>query len=900
MNSINFVNPWLLFIALPLLAAVIVPFVITVRRDNANFHNIASVSLHVIICICITLAIAGLSFETVITETQVYVLADISYSSEHNTDEVQKNVELISGKLPRNSKMGVICFGRNYQLLSDLGEKVPDVTKADKVDRTATDICAALRYAGNLFDENVIKRIIVITDGAETVASNNVIKVVGSLQDSGVYVDAVYLDDNIAPQTREVQIDGVEATSSTYLNKTEEVSVLVRANCGVDDSGNAVDMCRGFVDLYNGKEHAARKTATFYNGLNVVNIPLNTDEVGHFEYEVRVTTDNPNHDSSPYNNNGLFAQTVTDERKVLFIGASASDVAAGRNIYGDNDVTYITDVAQIPLTVEKMCGYDEIVLSNFDVRTLKSSTMFLTSLSTLVNTYGKTLTTYGNTYIQEIYGDDNLTANTALRQYQELLPVNIGNNNQDKRLVAIVLDISISMNFEGRFVVAKRAAVELLKALNKNDDVMVIAFSGGVTEMLPPTPLTSPGIIIDRINKCEAENETNLSAALKYTRDLMPKRYHNKQVIVISDGLNPIADNERAITLAHEMSQEKITVSALGIYPKPDGNALLTTMVHNESAQEGAFYKSIKHESEVDVVIQDISEETKEVLIEGDTYNLTIERSSEDVVEGVENIGAINGFWYNSAKSSAKTVLTAKYYRDRVESFDVPIYAYWTPGGKGKVVSFLSDITSDWTDLWQSTDGGQKFLSNIPDATLPDERIVSPFVIDVQGSGSSTTISVTTSNSLQNSTVFDVTITDPNGMVTTKPLAFDSSTYVANFATDAPGRYTVQLNYKHNELEYKIQSYFSVSYYAEYDAFATYSQSYLYRLLTEKGQILNLEEIKMLDNSESSYTTYVLDFTMPLMIISAALFLADIVIRQLKWKDVTSFFSGIFRRRNEK
>ena len=76
------------------------------------------------------------------------------------------------------------------------------------------------------------------------------------------------------------------------------------------------------------------------------------------------------------NNNGLFAQTVTDERKVLFIGASASDVAAGRNIYGDNDVTYITDVAQIPLTVEKMCGYDEIVLSNFDVRTLNQAQCF--------------------------------------------------------------------------------------------------------------------------------------------------------------------------------------------------------------------------------------------------------------------------------------------------------------------------------------------------------------------------------------------------------------------------------------------------------------------------------------------------------------------------------------------
>ena len=36
---------------------------------------------------------------------------------------------------------------------------------------------------------------------------------------------------------------------------------------------------------------------------------------------------------------------------------------------------------------------------------------------------------------------------------------------------------------------------------------------------------------------------------------------------------------------------------------------------------------------------------------------------------------------------------------------------------------------------------------------------------------------------------------------------------------------------------------------------------------------------------------------MPLMIVCAVLFVVDIVIRQLKWKDVTSFFAGLFRRR---
>ncbi len=50
MNNISFDNPWLLFIALPLIAAVLIPFFITVRRDNANFHNVAAVSLNILVC----------------------------------------------------------------------------------------------------------------------------------------------------------------------------------------------------------------------------------------------------------------------------------------------------------------------------------------------------------------------------------------------------------------------------------------------------------------------------------------------------------------------------------------------------------------------------------------------------------------------------------------------------------------------------------------------------------------------------------------------------------------------------------------------------------------------------------------------------------------------------------
>ena len=51
MSSINFDNPWLLLLAIPLAALFIVPFFIAIRKDNANGHNIASGVIHIIMAL---------------------------------------------------------------------------------------------------------------------------------------------------------------------------------------------------------------------------------------------------------------------------------------------------------------------------------------------------------------------------------------------------------------------------------------------------------------------------------------------------------------------------------------------------------------------------------------------------------------------------------------------------------------------------------------------------------------------------------------------------------------------------------------------------------------------------------------------------------------------------------
>lgn len=890
MNSISFANPYLLFLALPLVAIVVVPFALAVRKDNVNAHNVASLVIQLLICAAVTLAFAGMTFERVITETNVYVLADISYSADENLDEVQSSVQTISKKLPRNSKMGVVAFGRNYKLLSNLGEPLPDVRKAEGVDRSGTDIASALRYAGNLFEEDVIKRIIIITDGAETVTSNNIVRVVSNLQDSGVYVDAVYIDNNIKAETKELQLEGADCSPATYLNKTEEVGVLVRANCGEGENAR-ID---GYVTLLKDNIILERRTVSFYDGLNSISLPLPTDVAGTFRYELRVDAVAEEDDRSDYNNVYGFTQAVSAERQVLFIGGSASDITAAQYIYGTENVTYISSPASVPITVEELCVYDEIALSNFDVRNVKGATMFMTSLTTLVDDYGKTLSTYGNTFVQE---DDGESGETPLTMLADLLPVRIGNTDTENRLVAIVLDISISMNFNSRFAVAKNTAIEFLKVLNPTDTVMVVGFSGGVTELLPPTPLSVPGVIIDRINRCQAENGTNLSAALTHTYNLMPTRFHDKQVVVISDGMNPRSDESAAKAIATKMSAENIVVSAIGIYPDDYGNGLLKKIVFDENpnSTDRSFYKVIAHESEIDITLKDLNEETRQIRIEGERYNVKVSDKSDESVKGVTTLNPVWGFWYNSAKSTADTVLTATYFRDRVTSFDVPLYAYWQ-SGKGKVYSFTSDISGDWTFGFIAGDG-RKFYENIPSASLPSERIVSPFIVGVEEDGGLATVKVNTSSSLRNISDFRITITDPRGLVTSDLLSFNSSAYMAQFNVDIPGTYAVRLEYNNGVNTYTADTEFSIPYYAEYNAFATYSKSHLYRLTTDYGNIINPDEVTAIENSNSVYITYVLDFTLPLMVMCAALFVVEIVLRQLRWKDVTSFFKGLFGRR---
>ena len=303
MNSINFDNPWLLIIGIPLLLIVIGAFVFSVRKDNRTIHNLLSFIIHIVIVLLVTLCAAKTTFEMVITETNIYVLADVSYSSNQNLDLIDEYIENLEDNFPRNSKIGVICFGKDYEVLTNLGEEFKSV-KESKVNKSATNIKEALEFTATLFNDNVIKRIVIISDGEETKESN-IVSVVQTLAVDDIYVDAIYLDNNIKEDVQEVQINEIDYVSSTYLNNQEEVYTIIQSN----------QNAKVFVELYKDNELIRNKAVSLVKGYNAVTFDLDTTKAGTFNYEIKLVTDD---DTSPYNNSFIFDQTVSEKVKMLY------------------------------------------------------------------------------------------------------------------------------------------------------------------------------------------------------------------------------------------------------------------------------------------------------------------------------------------------------------------------------------------------------------------------------------------------------------------------------------------------------------------------------------------------------------------------------------------------------
>ncbi len=878
MTSISFDNPLYLLIFIPLILLVIIPYLIAIRKSNRDKNVRASFIIHIVIALLVSLAVGGAAITTVITETEVYVLADVSASSEKNLDKIDGYINSLRDDLPVNGRLGVVTFGKDYKLHTPLGGDF--VTVGDSgVDDSATDIVSALEYTGTLFSDSSIKRIVLITDGKQTNPDfdGELVTAIESLHVRGIKIDAVYLDNNISDDAKEVQISDVDFTENTYLNHEVSADVLVQSSYDTE----------AIVSLECNGQRVQNLAVQLTRGYNIVNFSLLTELQGDYDYTVTVSAPR---DESNKNNSYSFTQSVEGVIEVLLVSTNVGDLDRARELFGEgaNIDAYINN-RNVPTSPEAICKYDEIVLSDVDVRELNNFTAFIDAVDTAVSVFGKSLVVMGDTKIQNKTED-------VLSQLEDMLPVRFGNNDQDSKLFTIVIDTSRSMQLNSKLIMARAAAKQIIELLSPDDYVAIVSFAGRISVAQAPTQAKNYEKLCDVIDSLAPTQGTVIGAALSEAADIMLSQpFDKKQIMLISDGISYTNEKDNPIEIATDLSAANISVSALcvGEVDDPNRDDDGTDVMENIAAAGlGDYYWIIDERELSELVLGEMADDITESVIEGRSP-VKVNKRLDGVMSGVGELPDIHGFVFAKPKASATTVLTTVYNKAGGGSVSVPLYAYWSYGN-GRVSSFTSSLSGQWTSDWRSG-AGETFMKNLFSENIPTEHRDLPLDITVSYDGINAEVTVSPITVKPNATLI-LTVTHPDGSEVTVQPSFALSGYSYSFATDMLGKYKIDVDYSYAESQYASTKYFNLSYAPEYNSFESFDPVSLYMAMRNRGAVLT-DELPSLENDESEIARYTYSLVLPLMAAAAAMYVADIIIRKLKWRDIVSLFGKGQQRR---
>ena len=85
MDNVKFDNIELLYIFIPLVLLVVIPFFIFLKRNSFKSFNLISLFTHIIICALLSLSIAQIKTEEIETQSTIYIVADVLGHRDVNT-----------------------------------------------------------------------------------------------------------------------------------------------------------------------------------------------------------------------------------------------------------------------------------------------------------------------------------------------------------------------------------------------------------------------------------------------------------------------------------------------------------------------------------------------------------------------------------------------------------------------------------------------------------------------------------------------------------------------------------------------------------------------------------------------------------------------------------------------
>jgi uncharacterized membrane protein len=655
------------------------------RTAYRRARDRVSLFVRALIVLALVLALAGLQRVEGANALAVVFVLDRSDSIPAEAREAQiAYVRDALTAMPPDDRAGVVVFGADALIEQPLAALRTLAAVRSTPISGGSDIAEALNLAMALFPPERARRIVLLSDGLQTV---------GSAAAAAEHAAATGVEISIVPfvggDARDMQVTAVSAPASVNAGQTFDLSVTVSAQAPETAT----------LDLFAEGALISSQPVALDAGETTFTYTLTAGEGGFSDFQARINpqtaADAPGAAEPPpapvgdrfYQNNQLAAFTrVVGPPRVLVMAVQPEEsrfLAAALREQGFT-VDERTPSA-VPLDIAALERYDAVIVADVPATALSPRRQAL--LRTYVRDLGGGLVFVGgpNSYAPGGYFDQPLA---------DALPVEMQIRDQQRLpqfTIAYVIDRSGSMLDIGpsgveNIELAKEAIIRSLELLQPTDRAGVVSFDTEGIWVAELQPVLDRFALQNRVGSLRAGGGTDILAGYRLAATALAEDpAQRKHIIILTDGgADPTGLVELAQTL-NTGDETGVTTSVVAIGGGPDFLAEMARV-------GGGNYYDVQRADDIPTIFtQETVLAQRSYIIEG-AFTPGIGAPSP-ILTGLTGTPPLLGYVATSARDTAQVVLnSAEPYRD-------PVLAQWQYG-LGRAVAFTSDATARWGAAW--------------------------------------------------------------------------------------------------------------------------------------------------------------------------------------------------------
>lgn len=620
----------------------------------------------------------------------VVYAVDVSDSVNEARNSALDLVAETAAQKPFTDQAGLVVFGRTAAVEYPPRETFPfEKYINSRVSQDATNLEQSLALSAAMLPEETNGRIVLISDGTETVGQLQ--DVVDDLQSRGVAVNVVPIEYDYQ---HEVLLERLDLPRFVRLGETYEASVVL----------SSLGPGNGTLVLAQGDTILERRDVQFDTGKSRFTFPIKVETPGYYEYTARIESP-PQFDNRPENNQVRNYLFIDGPGRILVVTDPQGDATEWSFFeqalrQGEREVE-VRNALEFPVDPLSLMPYDAVIFADVAADSLTS--MQMDALHDAIRNLGTGFLMVGG---PNSFGPGGYQGSVI----EDALPISMEISNKKilpKGALAIVLH---TCEFAQGNSWAKRITKKAIQVLSSEDLVGALAYGmNGEEWIFEMTPASEYSSLVPKINAAQIGDMPDFASTMQMgLKGLTETDAASRHMIIISDGdASPPSD-----ALIKSFIDNQVSVSTVAIFPH-DGNTRTLEMIAGVTG--GRFYFPSDPNQLPSIFIKEAKTLRRSQIQKRDFVP-----ELQNVDPLIRDIGVppqLHGYVLTSPKDDPRaTVILAAPPSDKdatvTDGETDPILAVWRYG-LGVTAAFTSDLTSRWGRDWLEWEQFQQLVNQM-------------------------------------------------------------------------------------------------------------------------------------------------------------------------------------------